>query len=175
MPVAGSIATFRIFSGVLCGDLLDLHAALGRGHHGDAGGGAVDQHAEIQLALDVAAFLDIEALDFLAGRTGLLGHEDVAEHLLGVRRTSSTDLTTRTPPLPSGLSAKRPAPRPPAWIWDLTTQTGPPSSLATCLGLGGGVGDAAARHRRHHILSAGFWPGIHGYSWTSVCLMAAIW
>ena len=26
---------------------------------------------------------------------------------------------------------KRPAPRPPAWIWDFTTQTGPPSCLAT--------------------------------------------
>jgi hypothetical protein len=30
--------------------------------------------------------------------------------------TSSMDLTTLTPP---------PLPRPPAWIWDFTTQTGP--------------------------------------------------
>lgn len=29
-------------------------------------------------------------------------------------RTSSTDFTTRTPPLPSGSFEKRPAPRPPA-------------------------------------------------------------
>ncbi len=35
--------------------------------------------------------------------------------------TSSTDLTTLTPPA---------LPRPPAWIWAFTTQTGPPSSFA---------------------------------------------
>jgi hypothetical protein len=35
--------------------------------------------------------------------------------------TSSTDLTTLTPPA---------LPRPPAWICAFTTQTGPPSSVA---------------------------------------------
>ena len=45
--------------------------------------------------------------------------------------TSSIDLVTRTPPLaPAGAPLKVPLPRPPAWIWLFTTQTGPPSSLA---------------------------------------------
>ncbi len=70
-----------IFSGVLRRDLLDLHAALGRGHHRDARGAAVDQHAEIELALDVAAFLDIDALDLAALGAGLLGDEHMAQHL----------------------------------------------------------------------------------------------
>ncbi len=46
--------------------------------------------------------------------------------------TSASERHSRTPPAPSGSSAKRPAPRPPAWIWDLTTQTGPFRSRATC-------------------------------------------
>jgi hypothetical protein len=36
MPVAGSTVKVRIFSGVLCRDLLDVHAALGRADEGDA-------------------------------------------------------------------------------------------------------------------------------------------
>src|SRR5262249_37462943 len=42
-----------------------------------------DQHAEIELALDVAAFLDIDAAHFLARAAGLFGHQHMAEHRLG--------------------------------------------------------------------------------------------
>ena len=66
------------------GDLFDLHPAFGRSHDGDAGGGAVQQQAQIQLALDVAAFLDIQPLHFLAGRPGLLGHQHLTQHLAGI-------------------------------------------------------------------------------------------
>ena len=65
-------------------DLLDLHAAFGGGHHRHLAGLAIDQHAEVELARDVAAFLDIDALDLLAGLSRLLGHQDGAQHLLGV-------------------------------------------------------------------------------------------
>ena len=66
------------------GDLLDIHAALARGHDGDPAGRAVDQHAEVELARDVAAVLDVKALDLLAARAGLLGDQHMAEHLAGV-------------------------------------------------------------------------------------------
>ena len=39
---------------------------------------------QIELARDVGAVLDVEAVDLLAGRAGLLGDQRVAEHLLGV-------------------------------------------------------------------------------------------
>src|SRR3982074_1527627 len=45
--------------------------------------------------------------------------------------TSATDLAMRTPPLsPAEASLNLPLPRPPAWIWLFTTQTGPPSVFA---------------------------------------------
>ena len=62
------------------GDRLDVHAALGRGHHRDAAHDAVDQQRDVELALDVATLLDIEALHRLAGRAGLLGDEFLAQH-----------------------------------------------------------------------------------------------
>jgi hypothetical protein len=63
--------------------LLDLHAAFGRGDHGDAAARPVDQHAEIQLAPDVGPVLDVDALDLLALRPGLRGDQPHAEHRLG--------------------------------------------------------------------------------------------
>ena len=47
------------------------------------------------------------------------------------RFTSSTERARRTPPLsPAVASLNLPLPRPPAWIWLLTTQIGPGSALA---------------------------------------------
>ena len=66
------------------GDGLDVHAAFGRDDEGDAADRAVDQQRQIELAVDVGAVLDVEAVDLLAGRAGLLGDQRVAEHLLGV-------------------------------------------------------------------------------------------
>jgi len=65
------------------GDLLDVHATFGRGHDGQARRRAVDQHTQVELALDVAAGLDIDALDFPPPRSRLLGDERHADHLAG--------------------------------------------------------------------------------------------
>ena len=67
-------------------DLLDVHAALGGDHEGDAAGGAVDEKGEVELAVDVGAVLDVDAVHDLAGRAGLVGDEGAAEHLLGLFR-----------------------------------------------------------------------------------------
>ena len=75
-------------------DRLDVHAAFGRDDEGDAADRAVDQQRQIELAVDVGAVLDIEAVDLLAGRTGLLGDQRIAEHLLGV----GDDLVDRLAP-----------------------------------------------------------------------------
>ncbi len=60
-------------------DLLDVHAAFGRDHDGDARGDAVDQHREIELLLDGGAFLDVEPVDLLALRAGLVRDQRRAE------------------------------------------------------------------------------------------------
>ena len=65
-------------------DLLDVHAAGGRSHEGDARRFAVDQRREIELAVDRGAFFDIEAVDLLPVRAGLMGHQDGADQALGL-------------------------------------------------------------------------------------------
>ena len=45
---------------------------------------AVDQEGEIHLGFDARAVFDIDAVDLLAGRAGLLGHQRAAEHAFGL-------------------------------------------------------------------------------------------
>ncbi len=66
---------------------LDVHAALGRGDERHPAGAAIDQQRQVEFLFDVGAVLDIEAVDLLARRTGLVGHQRVAQHgLHGVQR-----------------------------------------------------------------------------------------
>jgi hypothetical protein len=65
----------------LCGDLLDLHAAGGAGHHHRAAGGAIDEDGEVELALDGHLLLDEDGLHLLALGAGLVGDELHAEDL----------------------------------------------------------------------------------------------
>jgi hypothetical protein len=83
-PVAGIDGEGQDLLGGVVSDALDVHAALGGGDHRDAGRLTVDQQGEVQLASNVGAFLDVEAVDLLALGAGLDGDEHPAEHLLGV-------------------------------------------------------------------------------------------
>jgi hypothetical protein len=129
------------------GDLLDLHAALGRGHQGHPRGGSVDQHAEVQLAFDVAALFDIHAFDFSAGGPGLLRDEHVTHHFADVfddivDRPHDTDpaFSLRIVFEPSGAAA--------AGVDLRFDDPGRAAQLlGDPLGLLRGVGDIAARHR----------------------------
>jgi len=64
--------------------LLDVHAALERGHHGQPPGLAVERHAQVQLPGDAAALLDVDLPDLLPVRTGLRRLQHHAQHGLGV-------------------------------------------------------------------------------------------
>jgi hypothetical protein len=65
-------------------DVLDVDAALGRHHEGDARGLAVDQDREVEFLVDVGAVLDVEAVDLLAVIAGLHRDQRRSQHLLGV-------------------------------------------------------------------------------------------
>ena len=71
------------FFGRVVRDVLDVDAAFGRDHERDFGGFAVDQDREIELLVDVGAFLDVEAVDLLAVCAGLHRDQRRAQHLLG--------------------------------------------------------------------------------------------
>ena len=59
--------------------VFDVHAAFGRDHDGDARGLAVDQHRQIEFLVDRRAFLDVEPVDLLAVRPGLVRDQGRAE------------------------------------------------------------------------------------------------
>ena len=80
MPTAGSTETRMIVVGLLGRDLFDLHAAGSRGNDHDALGGAVHDERQIDLLGDVDRFLDVEARHELAGGTGLVRRQLLAEH-----------------------------------------------------------------------------------------------
>ena len=61
--------------------LLDVHAALARGHEHHPLRAAVDDHANVEFFSDVGAFLDQQAPDFLAVGAGLVGLQLHAENL----------------------------------------------------------------------------------------------
>ncbi len=69
--------------GGLGGDLLDLHAPLGRRHEGDAPPVAVDDRAEVELAHHVEPLLDVEPPHLLPLGARLVRDELHAEDLLG--------------------------------------------------------------------------------------------
>ena len=67
---------------ILCGDLLDLHAALGTGHHHRAALGAIDDDAEVILLGDVDGLGEHDLAHLDALRAGLLRDHRLGEHAL---------------------------------------------------------------------------------------------
>ena len=102
---------------MLRGDLLDVHAALGARHQRRRAAVARSTTiADVELLLDVGAFLDEQPAHLLPLRPGLVRDELHAEDLAGERRAPRrATCATLTPP---------PLPRPPAWICAFTTHTG---------------------------------------------------
>ncbi len=74
------------FLGRVMRDILDVHAAFGGADKADAAGLPVDQQREIEFARDVAAVLDIDAVDLLACGAGLDRDQRAAQHLRGLGR-----------------------------------------------------------------------------------------
>jgi hypothetical protein len=68
---------------VLLGELLDLHAAPPGGDHADALQFAIQDEAQVQLALERLGHFDVNALAGLALRSGLAGHQALSKQILG--------------------------------------------------------------------------------------------
>src|SRR5215469_15559271 len=121
-----------------CRHLLDLDASLGRADQCDPPGVTVDQEAEIELAGNVAALLDIDSLDLAPRGSGLMRDQVLAQQ----RAYRSRDLFLRAAELdPAGLAA--------AAGMDLHLDD-PNFTAETSRRLdrlGGGIGHPAARHR----------------------------
>ena len=66
----------------LGGDFLDVHAAFRARHQHHALRRAIDDHADVELLLDVGAFLDQQTPHLLPLRAGLVGDELHAEDLI---------------------------------------------------------------------------------------------
>jgi hypothetical protein len=74
---------FDDFLRVFFRDLLDIHAAFGAGHDEGTGSGAVEKDSEIIFFFDRVGGTDEHFTDKAAFSTGLLGDEDIAEHVFG--------------------------------------------------------------------------------------------
>ena len=68
---------------LLGGDFLDVHAARRAADDHRAGRSAIDDDAQIELALDLQSFFDQHAADLAPLRSGLMRDERHPEHLLG--------------------------------------------------------------------------------------------
>ena len=62
-------------------DFLDVDAAVLAGHQHRFFGGAIENDAQVQLALDAEPLLNEDALDNLAFRAGLVGHQPHPDHV----------------------------------------------------------------------------------------------
>ena len=98
------------------GDFLDIDAAFRASHQDRHADGAVEHHADVDLARDVGGFLHEHLRHLLAVGVGLLGDERILEHDLGDLAGVVARLDELLMPPKSGVEPlKLPLPRPPAW------------------------------------------------------------
>src|SRR5690606_222841 len=62
----------------------NVHTAFGRNDKSRTTNRAIDQQREIKLALNICAIFDVNPIDLLASRTGLLGYQRITQHFFGV-------------------------------------------------------------------------------------------
>src|ERR1035441_10017604 len=95
--------------GIFGGHFFNLHAAGLGGHEDQPAGGAVEDDAEIKLAVDGRGLLDEQALDLLSERPGLMSDERHAEDILGVQLgllASASDLDATALAAASGVNLR---------------------------------------------------------------------
>src|SRR5207248_1603404 len=99
-----------------------------------------------ELALDVAAFLDIDALDLAAGRAGLLGDQHLAEHLAGRRGDRVERLDDAHAALARGIALEVAGPAAAGMDLGFDDPDRAAEAFGDLLRLLRRVGDAATRH-----------------------------
>ena len=118
---------------------------------------AIDQQRQVQFLGDVGAFFDIEAVDLLAGRAGLVGHQHAAEHFVGVGLDLFRRLDDADAALGVGAQALEPALAAPAGVdLRLDDENLGAGFLGQLLGglqglVGGEGGDIRAERRRRTL------------------------
>src|SRR5258708_37492721 len=70
--------------GRIMGDFFDVHPAFGRYNKSDTRCPAIEQHREIEFLLDVAAVLDIQAVELLSCGASLRGDKLVGQPFPGI-------------------------------------------------------------------------------------------
>lgn len=105
--IAGNLVSYSLVDvdvggldsiGVLLGDTLDIHTTLGGGYDNGALGASVHEDGQVELATGELALADVDGVAEAASRTSLLGHELMADHLVGEhlglgRRVDDADTT----------------------------------------------------------------------------------
>jgi len=101
------------FFGMAGRHLFDVHAPLGGAHDTDFLADAVSDHRDVEFFLNVGAFFDEQAADFLATGSSLVGHQLHAHDLFGVglnlvQRFGDFDAATLAPPTGVDLGLHHP-------------------------------------------------------------------
>ena len=153
------------------GDLLDVHAALGAGHHQRTRIRAVQQDGKVELALDLLGARDEQGPHHAALGPRLLRDERLAEHVA----RDVDGLLDGLHQFDAALESvgERALPRPPAWICDFTTRSFCPAakSFSAMAFASAMVWQDSPEGRRRRIVSATAWPGTRGCSRKSVQLV----